>query len=219
MKKVIFKFDRERDAKNYWQKSNSKNKWIEIQMPPEIKKICENKTFEESRKGILNYLKKYHNSELINIYLNSVNISWKKIEDEFFNRIEKLMKRKYKMPITAYLTTFSVCPYNPLESSFMFSFFNSLPKTLENCGHEIMHLYFHKFYWDNLKEKIKIEDLENLKEALTVLLNLEFKDLWFVEDKGYESHKKLREFISENWKKKKDFDELIFDCIEFLNER
>ena len=55
-----------------------------------------------------------------------------------------------------------------------------------------------------------------LKEALTVLLNLEFKDLWFIEDEGYKKHKELREFIAQEWKKEKDFEKLLKKCVKYL---
>jgi len=51
---------------------------------------------------------------------------------------------------------------------------------------------------------------------LTILLNLEFKDLWFVEDRGYDVHKELRNFISDEWKKEKDFEKLLDKCILYL---
>ena len=74
----------------------------------------------------------------------------------------------------------------------------------------------HKIYWDKIESQIGKDKTGDLKEALTVLLNLEFKDLWFVEDKGYESHKELRDFILEEWKKEKDFEKLLEKCIKFL---
>ena len=79
-----------------------------------------------------------------------------------------------------------------------------------------MHLYFHRFYWKNIEKEIGKEKTGDLKEALTVLLNLEFKDLWFVEDEGYEEHKELREFITQEWKNNKDFEKLLEKCVEYL---
>ena len=65
-----------------------------------------------------------------------------------------------------------------------------------------MHLYFHKFYWDDVEEQIGKEKTGNLKESLTILLNLEFKDLWFDTDYGYKEHKELRNFIEKQWRKR-----------------
>lgn len=137
--------------------------------------------------------------------------AWKEIEKEFFIRMDNLMKNNFDENINAYLTTVGSCPYDPDEPSFIFSLFYSLPKSLQTCRHEIMHLYFHKFYWEKIEEKTA-----KLKEALTVLLNLEFKDLWLVEDYGYESHKKLRDFIVEKWREEKDFEKLLKKCVGYL---
>ena len=125
---------------------------------------------------------------------------------------------KFDKDIFAYLTTVGICPYDPDEPSFMFSLFYSLPSTLQTCGHEIMHLYFHRFYWETITKKVGKDKTADLKEALTVLLNLEFKDLWFAEDKGYEPHQTLRKFIEKEWKKKKDFNVLMEKCVKYLKK-
>jgi hypothetical protein len=217
MTKVIFKFNKEKDLYNYWDLSNcDKPSWANFSLQEEVIKICKNKTFEECKNKLANHLLKLHKSKIIFINIKTVEKIWEEIENSFFKRMDKLMKNIFSEEITAYLTTAGTCPYDPDEPSFMFSLFYSLPKNLQTCGHEIMHLYFHKFYWDKVEKQIGKEKTADLKEALTVLLNLEFKDLWFVEDRGYEQHKELREFISDEWKKGKNFEKLLEKCIEHL---
>lgn len=215
-KRVIFKLDKEKDLWNYWDKSNRKSPWAEFKIPERIKKICEGKKIEECKEELANYLSKIHNSKITFLFIESVEKAWKEIEEEFFRRMDKLMKWGYDMDINAYLTTAGTCPYDPDEPSFMFSLFSNLPSAIKTCGHEIMHLYFHKFYWDKIEKQIGEEKTADLKEALTVLLNLEFKDLWFVDDTGYECHKEIREFISTEWKKETDFEKLLDKCIAYL---
>ena len=216
MKKVKFLFDKEKDLRNHWHKSNWKSSWNDFKVSPKTKEICENRKYEECKKELAKFMENIQESPFIDIHIRSVEKAWRVIEKEFFKRMNKLMKQKYPEDITAYLTTVGICPYDPKEPSYMFSFFYSLTKCLQTSGHEIMHLYFHKFYWDKVESKIGEEKTADLKEALTVLLNLEFKDLWFVEDFGYDSHKELRKFIVKEWKKKKDFDILIEKCIRYL---
>ena len=216
MVKVIFRFDKEKDLRNHWHKSNWKPSFGKFKLNPEVKEICLKKSFENCKEELSNYLNRLQNSDFIQINIDALEKSWRKIEEEFFKRMNKLMKKQFKWNITAYLTTLGICPYNPDEPSFMFSLFYSLSKSLQTCGHEIMHLYFHKFYWKYVEKKIGKEKTADLKEALTVLLNLEFKDLWFIEDKGYEKHKELRNFIIDEWKKKKDFEKVLEKCIEYL---
>jgi hypothetical protein len=98
----------------------------------------------------------------------------------------------------------------------MVSFFRDLASALNTCGHELLHIQFHNLYWNQVENQIGEKKTSDLKEALTVLLNLEFKDLWFVEDKGYEIHKELRKFITDEWKKEKDFRILLDKCINYL---
>ena len=98
----------------------------------------------------------------------------------------------------------------------MVSLFYSLPASLSTCGHELMKIFFHNTYWPEIEKKIGKEKTDDLKEALTVLLNLEFSDLWVAEDHGYGPHQNLREFIEKQWKKEKDFDKLLDKCVKYL---
>jgi hypothetical protein len=87
------------------------------------------------------------------------------------------------------------------------------------AGHELMHIHLHNTdWWKRVKRKMGQEKTHDLKEALTELLNLEFRNLWIVEDKGYPNHAKLREFISKKWKKDKDFDKLTDNCIKWIKK-
>lgn len=217
MNKVIFKFDKEKDLYNIWDLSNAGNSFRKnFQVDSRIKEICGEKKFEKCKKKLADYLSNLHNSKIISIEVEAVEKAWREIENEFFKRMNKLMKNKFSREITAYLTTIGTCPYDPEEPSFMFSILYSLPKSLQTCGHEIMHLYFHEFYWDKIEKQIGKEKTADLKEALTILLNLEFKDLWFIEDMGYEQHKELRDFILEEWIKEKDFEILLSRCVKYL---
>lgn len=218
MVKIIFKFDKEKDLWNHWHKSNWENSWTNFQVDPKIKEICGGKKLEECKEELENYLSKLYNSEIIKLNLKSAEETWRTIEKEFLKRMDNLMKNKFEEDIIAYLTSVGICPYDPNEPSFMFSLFYSLPKILKTCGHEIMHIYFHKFYWKDIEKKIGEEKTSDLKEALTVLLNIKFRDLWFVEDTGYPAHKELRDFIIEKWKEEKDFEKLLERCVDYLKK-
>lgn len=52
-------------------------------------------------------------------------------------------------------------------------------------------------------------EFENLKEALTVILNEEFMDLIVWPDKGYEIHKNFREKLLKFWRADNNFNRLI----------
>jgi hypothetical protein len=158
----------------------------------------------------------YH-SGLIDSFLQSLDNSWLRIEKEFFSRILKITGKELSGSYIAYVTTLGICPYNPKENWFMVSLYYNLPKALSTLGHELMHLHFHEHYFHEIEKQIGLEKTHNLREALTVLLNLEFQDLWFIKDEGYAEHKELREFISEEWTKEKDFNKLLEKCVEYLS--
>lgn len=220
MAKVIFKFDQEKDLYNLWETCNGDGSYgfdFKKNMDPKTIALCENKKFEDCKEILAKKFDKMHSSKLIPILLESVNKAWKEVNNEFFKRLEKIMKRPiYQDSFTGYLTFSNKCPYILKENAFYFNFFNSIMGILRTAGHEIMHLQFHNTYWSDIEKQIGNKKTHDLKEALTVLLNLEFRDLWFAEDKGYESHKELREFIATEWKKEKDFEVLLRKCVKFL---
>ncbi|MBU3907366.1 MAG: hypothetical protein KKA64_03895, partial [Nanoarchaeota archaeon] len=101
----------------------------------------------------------------------------------------------------------------------MVSLFNNILSDIATSAHEIMHIQFHNTYWNDVEKEIGEEKTAHLKEALTVLLNVEFsRDFWFVDDRGYPMHQELRKFIEKEWKKEKDFGILLKKCIEYLKE-
>jgi hypothetical protein len=222
MPKVTFKFDKEKDLFNIWEtcilgNSNSLGHDFTKNLSQEVVLLCIGKSFDGCKKDLSNHFDKIHSSNLILIFLESVNRAWKEINNEFFNRLENIMKKPiYRRSFIGYLTVAGRCPFSVVGSTFYFNFFSSLSNALETAGHEIMHLQFYYNFFSEIEEKIGHTKAIDLMEALTVLLNLEFKDLWFIKDKGYEKHKELREFITREWEKEKDFDVLMKKCVDYL---
>lgn len=217
MVKVKFISEMENDMKNIWDKCNKKPQYGNFKINPKLEKICIGKKFEEAKPELEKYLKLTYDSPYVETFKKVMQELWDKIEVQFFDRMDSLMKKEYKKEIKSYITTLSICPYNPQEPSFMVSLFYPLQSALLTCGHEIMHLYFHEFFWDDVEKKLGQKKTGDLKEALTVLLNIEFIDLWLTKDSGYDEHKELREFISKTWKEEKDFETLLDKCVSFMN--
>ncbi|HEY4501916.1 MAG TPA: hypothetical protein VJJ20_02520 [Candidatus Paceibacterota bacterium] len=73
-----------------------------------------------------------------------------------------------------------------------------------------MHELWHFYTWHGLgaeqEEKLGEQRYNDLKEALTVLLNVECKDLMpdNAEDTGYPQHKNLREEMLRYWGKERN---------------
>ena len=88
---------------------------------------------------------------------------------------------------------------------------------MDTAMHELMHFMFQKYYYKTCEEKgLSKEQMWDVKESFTVLLNLEFSDLRFQTDDGYFTHKKLREIIKNSWEKDRDFDKALESGIEFI---
>jgi len=222
---VEFKFNREKDLHNIWETANSKMSYgydFKKSLTPNILSICRNKKYKECKGKLNKTMSSLHKNILIPVLVKSLNESWGKIEKEYFIRLEKITKHKFPFTkVYSYLTTSGRCPYDPRPKhiSFYFNFFGSLLSELRTSGHELMHIHLHNIdWWKKVKKEIGDTKTHDLKEALTELLNLEFKDLWVVEDKGYPNHKKLREYISLQWKKKKDFEKLTDNCIKWIKK-
>lgn len=58
--------------------------------------------------------------------------------------------------------------------------------------------------------------MDDLKEALTFILNTDFNDLLLVEDKGYPAHQKLRKKLKKIWEKEKNFNKFLDKAIMLM---
>lgn len=185
MSRVIFKFDPERDLLNIFNAVNSSEVYGQsFKIPQRLVSIVKDQDFSGCKEKIREEQKKLYESPLIACHLECLEKSWGKIEKEYFKRLKMLTKKDSPENVVAYLTTVGKCPYNPKENSFMICFYSNLVQSMRSIGHEILHLHFHKNYFADIERIIGKSKTHDLKESLTVLLNLEFKDLWFSEDVG-----------------------------------
>lgn len=225
MQKVIFKFDKNKDIYNLWETCNEKSSYgydFTKRIPKDILEICEDKSFEKCKDLLKRRLEKTHKNPKIKLKTKELNKDWKNIEREYFKILGRITHKKFSFKkIYGYLTVSSRCPYRPhwRPPAFYSSVFATKSKGILIAGHEIMHIHLHNIDWWNIVEgQIGNRKTHDLKEALTILLNIEFKDLFEEEDKGYLSHKKLREFIEKEWKKEKDFNILTEKCIKWIKK-
>lgn len=223
MPKVKFKFDIEKDAKNYYDAVNSTIEFgidFSKSVKPELLPKLRGKKWKDAKKYIINYLNRRYtkNKENYQKKLDKIKKSWGKIEEKYFKKLEEITKRKiYRENFTCYATTIGRCPYNIKENWFMTNIFCNINHSLLTIVHELMHLQIHYYFEKKLREKISYKKFQDLKEALTILLNIEFRDILNEEDVGYPNHVDLRNFIKEQWKKEKDFDVLLDKCVEHLS--
>jgi hypothetical protein len=89
---------------------------------------------------------------------------------------------------------------------------------LDVIVHELMHLFFHVYFWGYCKKNgLGESQIKDIKEAFTVLINEEFKNLGFM-DRGYEIHKDLRNYILKEWQKSKNFNRVLGLTIKYYKK-
>lgn len=220
---VTFTFDEEKDIWNVHRMANKNASFTnsDKMLDPRIFEIAKGKTIDESRAAIRNYNQAIYASDEIPQFCQKLNQAWEPLEKPFFERLEKVMNRPLAtQKIIGFVTTQKMCPYHfdPKESWFMTSICRSVNSEMTGAAHEIFHFQFHAYYWDSVAKEIGDEKTGHLKEALTVLINLDFSDLFSEVDRGYPIHFALREFITQEWKKEPSFKKLIQSCIQYLKE-
>lgn len=165
----------------------------------------EHPTIESTVKFIENYLSA--NSVDVTQYIHEYQKEWDHVETEFQKRAQAIFN--VALPdVTAYLTVNNRNPYNINESYF----YITLPT--KTATKTIMHELWHFYTWYGLgageEERVGKQKYNDLKEALTVLLNIECKDLLpdGFRDEGYPQHQNLREKITEMWREENDIHRL-----------
>ena len=156
------------------------------------------------------FIEKYISENNINIqkYIIDCQKSWDNISTKYQEIAEKIFKVVLPKDVTAYITINNRCPYNIENNFFLVSI------SAGSANHIAMHELWHFYTWYKFgvtwEAKIGKQKYNDLKESLTVLLNLECKDLLGEKtyDGGYPQHKEIREKITQLWTKEKDLEKL-----------
>jgi len=130
----------------------------------------------------------------------------KKIPEFFglWNRDKELRKNilkiyRYKLPKTlnCYIVTAKTSGYALKKKSILLSMHTPIDKVPMVIIHEFSHIAFLE-EWNDICKKMGCSEnkIQDLKEALTVINNLEYDG---INDRGYTIHQKLRQTIKEMW--------------------
>ena len=140
---------------------------------------------------------------------------WDEISFEYIRRANAIFGITLPHDITAYITINDRCPYSIEDNMFYVStaYPNAINKTVM---HELWHFYTWFKYGAEWEKKLGAQKYNELKEALTALLNIECKDLLpeGIIDRGYPQHQELRQKILDIWSKKRDMDNLWQSLVE-----
>lgn len=213
--KIIFGFDKEWELENWYDSCIKKisynisgnNVWNLGSIPQEVKNVINNEISEKKiRSDLANILDNFLKTQEVLLIIKKVSdkakSNWEKIENKFFPTLLKMLdlsigeiEKKYY----AYFTFGRRCPF--CDNKFMFSQFVSF---VTHASHEIMHIEFLKKYHKYCLSKGLTEtQVQHLKEIITVILNEDMKDFLSVPDRGYDSHKKIREEVLKMYKEHK----------------
>lgn len=202
--KLIFTYDKDMDIWCLLNKGKSSNN---SSQPTAVYKQLvqfagENPNRDLTSKFIDKYLKE--NNIDIQHHIEKYQKEFDSISEKFHEIAQKVFGVSLINDITVYLTINNRCPYNINKNLFFVSVSNT--SALRTIMHELWHFYTWYKYGAEEQEKIGDEQYNNFKEALTVLLNVECKDLLpnGVEDTGYPQHQDLRNKIIELWKQNSD---------------
>jgi len=152
----------------------------------------------------------------LNSIAKDVNSEWAKIETVYFKRLEKIHKHPFLFSsIKAVLSTRGGFGYDTHGGWFATSMMQNKFVSVDIATHELMHFMFHKYYWKVCeKSDLSWKQIWHIKEAFTVLLNLEFPDIRFQPDYGYPEHTKIRAAIEKSWKRYHNFDKALIAAIK-----
>lgn len=200
--KLVFIYDINKDVQNFINSLTSKNNNKRTEFHNlYVKQNGENFNQDSIQFFIQNYINKIN----ITTKINTIRDDWELISDDFVLRIEQLFNYNIPDTVKVFLTSNNRCTYNVKENYF-FVYINS-KSTNAIIMHEIFHFYTYYVFYDLIKDPSKFNEI---KESLTVILNLEFYDLMNGRvDRGYLQHQQLRDYISNLWLEDKNIGKII----------
>lgn len=220
---VTFVVDKELDIKNNLTTFNfykrNKERGFQQRLDENFEKYLKLASEEEIRSEIEKNIKSLYEKEgkLLSL-ADDINKEWIKIEGAFISKLEKVYK--FPFPYTSIkgvLSSASRWGYSLTEGWFATGMFRNKFFAIDTAAHELSHFMFHKYYDKVCEEKgLSKNQMWDVKEAFTVLLNIEFGEFMFQTDSGYAPHAKLREVIAESWRKYRDFDKVLAEAIAFV---
>lgn len=215
---ITVKLELEKDAWNYrsaFNKNTHSSKWKE-----QINSISDFDfnillwiSEKEAYLVMKDYLENFRKdkNDLVKEKIENIQESFEKIKDQLFFEMEKLTKNQiYRQDFTIFLTSLNRWPYNV---NLWYTWNHIFRKNfITPFIHELLHfqtiVYYKQYIIDKLNDERKFEDI---KEALTFLLNYEFKDIidwidnWYPQHQGF--RKKLEEYRINS--QDKDFVKLV----------
>jgi len=223
---INVQLDLEKDARNYrWafnkntHSSKRKEQVAETSIInlEQLNGIKEQDAYPFLREYLENFWEKHKDSTKEKI--EKMQITLNQCKNNIFKKMIILTKHPiYRNDFTIYLTSLNRWPYNYTQWYSLTCVF--WKNYITPFIHELLHFQTIHYYKEYIISKLHDEKkFEDLKEALTFLLNYEFKDLMDGYDMWYPQHQELRKKLEEyRVHSDKDFDKLVeYGCDIILN--
>ncbi len=205
MSKIIFKIDKNQDAKNWQRVTNMVNLPHGLINVKNNQKKIKNFSAEEMKR-----LEK--NKQRLEKY-------FKKNGSVIFLSIEKLTKKPiYTNTFHVSFTTAGLMPYDISDSWFMIPAEKSTKKQITVIIHELYHLQVAHYYMKYcLMKGLSQKQFSELNEIVTFILTVSMlHKLNLPKDKSYPKHKKLIKELQRFWIKDKNFEKLLDKSISTI---
>lgn len=196
---IEFLYNPNKDTENFIKSSQS----INNRKPTSLMRAFLAEPLHELDQQVVGrFLESFHRVNEIDVtrITRAVGEEWRNLEASFIKRSDTLFGiRSDFWPLVGYLSTNSRCTYQIKKSEFFV--YMLADNWAANIMHELFHFYtWYAFHWRLDKYGVDEGAYNDFKEALTVLLNVEFKDIMSdATDFGYPQHAKLRENIRVLW--------------------
>ncbi len=225
---VQFHLDKQADIENWYSSINSISygmNWsniIPIEIYEDIQWKSEILQKEIIEKHINTIYSKHNLKDIILSYNQRRENNNKKLRE----KMEIFIGKSFPIDIiNVYITTINRCPYNSKKRSCMYCPFREWKprlnptNTINTILHETLHMMVHYYYEDYIKSKwLSNNEFHDLKEAQTIILNTEYKDILPRPDTGYNSHQSLRKKLETYRINNKNFDQFIDYWISLIKE-
>jgi hypothetical protein len=213
--KINFKYDIDQDIwciLNYGKSSNNSSQ------PTKTYLEIENLFGNVSDDSVVKYITSKSMDTNVEDIKQQAFANWIAISEQYRKIAEDVFGKELKNEISIFCTFNQRCPYNIKQNLFFLSISSQSKNRI--IMHELWHFYTWERFGQDWEDKIGKEKYNTIKESLTVLLNVECKDLLEdgVVDVGYPQHKEIRDKILELWAIKKDIDFVWGEIVKILQD-
>lgn len=226
-----FSYDLEKDFDNY------KNAYLDFKYskwggekpdlgsviwPPQARKILTVPKEEQEeivRKCLVEFSKE--EKTMIEAQIKALEEVWAEKEGRFIQRMEKYFGSNFNVPsYDVYMTSLGISPYSYQEQWFMVRLISSLPVQIGTICHELMHLYFMNSFQIYLAQRgLSHDQIMEINEAITILLNFEFSDYIILPEKNEKpTTYPLQNEIVKMYRDNKDFSVILDRLIEMQSK-